>query len=177
MDTGCGHNIVSHDYVRHCGARARSVPREHGHSFQGVSGITTCTSVVELPLHAFGTQESFWISGSSPALASVGKRVEDGCSFVWPRDGAPYFITASGQRVSLLVDRRIPYYDPQSPACRPVPAQERDFVVPAPPGDSRSCVASCMNATPRQVLSLSELVPAAHTESEGEVEEVNQLKL
>ena len=169
MDTGCGHNIVSEAFVHRLALPVRRVPKSRGHSFQGVSGVTTCIHQVDVEMRSFGRSDSFWVTQGSPALASVGKRIDDGCSFVWPAGGTPYFITPSGQRVGLVVDKRIPYYDEEDPRCAPVAASSSDFVVPQPSGahSNGPAVATVANSVHRHVLVLDELVPPRKCRGSG----------
>ena len=85
-----------------------------------------------VPTKELRSADSFWVSGVSPALASVGKQIEAGHSFVWPAGGTPYIVTAWGTRVNLVVDERIPYLVPGSKRCAPRPIVASDLVVPSP---------------------------------------------
>merc|ERR1711873_359637 len=75
----------------------------------------------------------FWVCPNSPALASVGRRcMQQGMSFVWPQNEAPYFVTSWGAVVNLLVFDNIPYLFPGHPACAPIPVTEGHLAIPPP---------------------------------------------
>lgn len=83
-------------------------------------------------LPEFGSTEPFWISGSSPVLSSVGRRVAAGYSFVWPAHSMPYFVSPQGFRITLAVHEHIPYLEPGHALHQPVPVQASDLLLPPP---------------------------------------------
>ena len=50
-----------------------------------------------------------WIAQQCPELLSVGKRIEEGYSFVWPSKGQPYFVDTENRVLKLDVRNNIPY--------------------------------------------------------------------
>ena len=111
----------------------RTLPPSQGKTFQGVGAVTLCKAKLEFALDEFQENCEFWVCPNSPALASVGRRcMQQGMSFVWPRNEAPYFVTSWGTVVNLLVFDNIPYLFPGHPACAPIPVTEGHLVIPSP---------------------------------------------
>ena len=137
MDTGCGDSIVSVDFARQAGLVTHSVPRWRGKCFQGVGGVSNCVTKARVAIEEFREECDYWVSGSSPALSSVGRRcIDHGFSFVWPARERPYFVTPWGTVVPLIVDDYIPYMYPGHPDCAPVPLSPEHLCIAAPAGAS-----------------------------------------
>merc|ERR1711873_250643 len=113
LDTGCCDNIVSWDFADRSARPVRTLPSGQGKTFQGVGAVTLCKAKLEFALDEFEETCEFWVCPNSPALASVGRLcMQQGMSFVWPRNEAPYFVTSWGTVVNLLVLDNIPYLFP-----------------------------------------------------------------
>ena len=132
MDTGCGDSIVSFQYAKAAGLRLEKVPAKDAKVFVGVGGEQVCRTKATIPLGELQEEASFWVTGQSPALSSVGKRCSEGHSFVWPAGGSPYFITPWGTVVPLVVEDDIPWLHPGSSSCAPQPLKRHHFQVPEP---------------------------------------------
>ena len=108
MDTGCAHDLVNKNMAEGFEKNRLSNP----YAFTTANGRTLSYQTVLMFSKAMGGQISPYLLPETPSVLSICKRcMEEGYSFIWHANEAPYLETPNGGCISLRVERNIPYLD------------------------------------------------------------------
>ena len=105
VDTGSEQDLISEGMLKTAKATNRRVS-DTPISLATANGSTRADEGADVKVDALHILEE------TPAVLSVGVRcMEQGCRFVWPADGKPYFIRPDLGVIELSVDGRVPVID------------------------------------------------------------------
>ena len=89
----------------------RTYKSEYPRKFSTAGGLIKVHERACVKVKGIDTSITPWVSPDCPELLSVGKRINEGHSFVWPQRGNPFFTNADGTVVRLQTQNNIPYID------------------------------------------------------------------
>ena len=82
----------------------------HPMSFFTAHGVTSTNDVAKIHFDEFESTHTPYVLDESPSVLFVGKKcMEEGYSFVWPANGAPYMISPDNKKILLEVEGNILY--------------------------------------------------------------------
>ena len=107
VDTGASDDLIGRAVVGELDLKCKHVdkPKE----FATAGGIITVSEKAVVEVEGLNKFVEPWVTNSCPELLSVGKRIEEGYSFVWPHRGQPYFVDTDSNILKLQVRNNIPY--------------------------------------------------------------------
>ena len=107
VDTGASDDLIGRAIVGELDLKCKHVdkPKE----FATAGGIITVSEKAVVEVEGLNKVVEPWVTNSCPELLSVGKRIEEGYSFVWPHRGQPYFVDTDSNILKLQVRNNIPY--------------------------------------------------------------------
>ena len=87
----------------------RTFKSEYPKKFATVGDLIKVEEPASVNVRGIETSITPWISPDRPELLSVGKRINEGHSFVWPQRGNPFFTNEDGTVVRLQTQNNNPY--------------------------------------------------------------------
>jgi hypothetical protein len=132
VDTGCGHDLVSHEIAKLC--KCKFISLENPITFQTANGDAPSTHSAAIRFGELDETIEPYVLNETPSVISVGNRtMNQGYSFVWNAGENPYFITPRGKVIGLEVIDDIPYIRRDSAFCQPRDVCAKDYVLKALP--------------------------------------------
>ena len=107
VDTGASDDMIGSEVTKANGLEV--IKAKNPSNFNTAGGTIKVDKQVKVVVQGIDASITPWILPGGPDLLSVGKRIEEGRSFVWPRDGNPFFINADETVVRLGTQHYIPY--------------------------------------------------------------------
>ena len=108
MHIGCGHDLISDKKASELGHPR--VEAKDGIQFVTANGITKTHEAMRFTPKEFNVEVGAHILRHTPSVLSVGKKyMEQGFSFLWPREKTPYTTDPHGKVLPLSVRDNIPY--------------------------------------------------------------------
>ena len=103
-------------------------------SIQTANGLTSINKQLNYSIPWLNQMrfEPMILPNTAPAVMSLGKKIEEGWSFIWKPAGAPYLITPNGKHIEMTVIQRVPYLlNPKSLDITAMPAINEAQIGPA----------------------------------------------
>ena len=108
MDTGCAHDLVNKAMAEGYGKERLDRP----YAFTTANGSVMSYQTVPMHSKMMGGNINPYLLSDTPAVLSIGRRcMEEGYSFIWNANEAPYLQTPTGGCIPLRLERNIPYLD------------------------------------------------------------------
>ena len=107
VDTGASEDLIGQDVVRKNNLKCSTMnpPRK----FATAGGIIDVSEKATVDIKELGLTVTPWVADTCPELLSVGKRIQEGFSFFWPKQGQPYLIDSNNKVLKLDVRNNIPF--------------------------------------------------------------------
>ena len=121
--------MIGKQTTKDSGIRTRK--SEYPRKFSTAGGLITVHEQAHIHVKGIDTSITPWVSPDCPELLSVGKRINEGHSFVWPQRGSPFFTNADGTVVKLKTRNNIPFID--------------NATIKTPPGKYESNIVNAIN--------------------------------
>ena len=118
-----GHDLISKNRAKKLGLKIEE--SDNPMSLFPANGVTSTNDVAKINFGEFGTTHSPYVLDESPSALSAGEKcMEEGYSFVWPANGAPYMISSENKKILL----EVPYVVKDSDFCSPTIDEQVEHV-------------------------------------------------
>ena len=107
VDTGASDDLIGRTVAKNLKLTCKTVDKPK--QFATAGGNIQVSERAEINVEGLNAKIEPWIAQQCPELLSVGKRIEEGYSFVWPNKGQPYFVDTENRVLKLEVRNNIPY--------------------------------------------------------------------
>ena len=130
MDTGASDDLIGNDTTKD--NKMKTYVTENPKTFSTAGGLINVSERAVVNVNGLEQEIKPWVADECCRLISVGTRINEGYSFMWPKYGRPFFVDEAGLVIHLETHNRIPYITKNSKK--------------SPPGKNESDLVQALNS-------------------------------